>query len=184
MTAAVRHQVAERDRAADWGERYAHTEEQNQILRGELDGAVERCARLADALTELKAQHSGVEEELGEAKIKLGRAEELEAKYQRALQVLSRVQVSADAHQRALFNAVQRSGAEIRLHMLAIKNNMGDNTVIVLYIQKQPRKIMVGQMPEHPGRHWRAKRQLPPGFDIRYPLEYKISRWVGISKSN
>jgi len=117
MTAAVRHQVAERDRAADWGERYAHTEEQNQILRGELDGAVERCARLADALTELKAQHSGVEEELGEAKIKLGRAEELEAKYQRALQVLSRVQVSADAHQRALFNAVQRSGAEIRLHM-------------------------------------------------------------------
>ena len=117
MTAAVRHQVAERDRAADWGEKYAHTEEQNLILRGELGGAVERCARLADALTELKAQHSGVEEELGEAKIKLERAEEVGAKYQRALQVLSRVQASAEAHQRFLFNAVQRSGAEMRLQM-------------------------------------------------------------------
>ena len=117
MTAAVRHQVAERDKAAGWGEKYAHTEEQNLILRGELDGAVERCARLAQALTELKTKHSGLDEELGEAKIELQRAAEVDIKYKRALKVLSRVQASADAHHRALFNAVQRSGAEIRLHM-------------------------------------------------------------------
>ena len=117
MTAAVRHQVAEKDRAADWGEKYAHTQEKNLLLRGELDGAVERCARLAEALTSLNAKHSGTQEELRKAQTELERNRELEVNYNRSLNALARVKASADAQQRALFNAAHKSGAELRLHL-------------------------------------------------------------------